>query len=590
MENYESFEEGKRQTKNSRQAIPEGIDSDTTISEEDTKFNLDLGKAIQESFIDTVSSDNNKGSSLEGSSNNNQQAPSIMTGTPDLKTGLKLALANTIESKDLEKHIAEALKAAWIYDVETFSWMAMEDLKKLKRKASSVEVDLTKSKIMWVERLRTYINEKLREGHDINSASLYDQTKFNKWKYEQQKNAVAIPTIIPGKRPVLTSTPEKDKLIEFRRHKRIDLANYPIIDHDHKFSQAMLNVIKLATFDKFEQVFDLDTFDPTKMTDPDDKTLYKEQKYYAMIIMTKMFQSSSGKDCVRNNPTDACKLYKDYFEHIQRSPSTNQHHHTELTSMLATPLSLHKGLTKTYVLSMEKLFQNYNDNNLVKIPDSLMITYMQQAVCSHNELNNVWKTLYATKQSTTLPGTATTITYEEYKQDLKDQADLVDVESKKAQGALNSEFRRSLNVNIAPTTKINQAILDESIPHPDRDNYPDKTELLGHDLESGELRAFKVAKGRRRPMKLKTFVERSIFGDNEGFFREWVNAKEEVRQGVLDRLLQQHAVQKNSNLKVVAAATVRHSEPSPVVTNNYYGQFSEAMQYSEDIPPSSNTV
>ena len=115
----------------------------------------------------------------------------------------------------------------------------------------------------------------------------------------------------------------------------------------------------------------------------------------------------------------------------------------------------------------------------------------------HKELNNVWDTVYGTKLNNALPGVAITITYEEYKQKLKDQTDLVDLDSKNAQGAHNLEFQQSLNVNITPTTNIHQTIINDSVPPTDPNNYLDGTELLGHDLETGELWAFKALSNRR---------------------------------------------------------------------------------------------
>ena len=77
--------------------------------------------------------------------------------------------------------------------------------------------------------------------------------------------------------------------------------------------------------------------------------------------------------------------------------------------------------------------------------------------------------------------------------------------------------------------------------------------------------------------KTKTFVEHDAFGDNDGMFWEWVNADKEVRKCILEKLLQWHALQKNIDLKVVASSTVPHPIPLSMVTNNYYGPFSDAI-------------
>lgn len=144
-------------------------------------------------------------------------------------------------------------------------------------------------------------------------------------------------------------------------------------------------------------------------------------------------------------------------------------------------------------------------------------------------------------------------------------------------------------MTVSPTTHIHQAIVDHSIPPDDHDNYLDRTELLGHNLETGELRAFKAVSNRRQVLKLKTFVEHNAFGDNADMFQEWVNADKEVRERIFEKLLQRHTLQKNSNLKVIAASTVPHPEPPPMVTNNYYGPFSDEIQYQEELPSSSNS-
>ena len=75
MEDFESFEEGKRRTKNSRQAIPESVTNiDTTSPKEESKFDQEFSKAIRESFIARASNDNNQGSSTEGSNSNDPNA------------------------------------------------------------------------------------------------------------------------------------------------------------------------------------------------------------------------------------------------------------------------------------------------------------------------------------------------------------------------------------------------------------------------------------------------------------------------------------------------------------------------------------
>ena len=138
----------------------------------------------------------------------------------------------------------------------------------------------------------------------------------------------------------------------------------------------MVDIIKLAKYNEFYFVFDNDNFDSTTMTDPDDKMLFKEQEEYALIIMIQTFQSSGVKDFVCDNPDNARKLYKDYFEYIQKSPHTADYFHKELTSLFQTPLSAHRGLKKTYVSSMEKIFLDYNAYNVVTIPGNLKVTFM----------------------------------------------------------------------------------------------------------------------------------------------------------------------------------------------------------------------
>ena len=102
------------------------------------------------------------------------------------------------------------------------------------------------------------------QGKDFKDATNYVKDEFKRWVCTKQRNAVATPMTNPGKQPVPTLTPEKEKLNEFCCHRRLDMTRYPIISKDFQFLHAMLNVTKLTKYGKFYCVFDLDNFIQTQ--------------------------------------------------------------------------------------------------------------------------------------------------------------------------------------------------------------------------------------------------------------------------------------------------------------------------------------
>ena len=226
------------------------------------------------------------------------------------------------------------------------------------------------------------------------------------------------------------------------------------------------------------------------------------------------------------------------------------------------------------------MFVRYDKNNVTPLPNQLKITFLNQAVLTNEHLKTIYEDCFDTKQKSTLANQKVIVDYEEYRMKLRNQAEALDNQSNTNQNSNNSTFQKSLNVLINPTTCANQVSINQAlIATTGSDDSGPKEFLL--ESPSGEVHVYKIVGCRRFP-KSKTFVKKEAFGNNEALKQEWFAAGEQEQTKNFEDMLQRHLIKKNSELKVVAAASAPASGTALIVNHNYYANFADAFQYQED--------
>lgn len=489
--------------------------------------------------------------------------------------------------KDPDKHIEKALAVENTLEIEDIFVLEDDIIDSLEYTESGVKFGLTKFEKQQVRSVREYQGEMLVQDKDINDLSIYDTNDLQKWKNEKRQNAVMSST--SSSKTSASSTapdPNKEKLMEWNCHKRLELSSYEVIKHDHDFERLMEQNRTKAEYDQWDCVLELDTtiFDPSNIVaDLDDARLYDKQKNYAKIVLEKIFQSAKGKEFLCDNKKDIVKGYKEYKAYIQSSLITEEHFHDELASIFAIPVEKHKGTLQSYIDGMDISFKEHNEQYPNGISEHLMTSVLKHNVSNNDTLKVIWDQQIWINQGLTPPGIKVTVSYEHNKGALVVAAQRDDKNKVKQRGTQMINFCKYLMAGMSKNYESHQANFENQINQPDSNGYYDTDELYHHQVNVNHAISHRRGRPKLNPL---TFLDRDIFLGNNALYKECIKGTNTQRMSIRTSLAEISVPKSNRELEVIAADTTSATNQD---AREYYVQFVDAVEEINDLPPEPNT-